>query len=191
MNHGLKYIYNKIYFAIANAHWYFASLLILIIFSCTSPKSKLAAYGPVFENIMRSDIGVFRGISLGDHFDSVQAKETGKPVAVDSGYLYYEYKLTAAGSFSITYNFDERGLNEIQTDIFITNADDVEKIFNTFKNYFDQHYGANQNQMGYSAWSVKSQKFGDVKINLRDESTDFTTDKAPGKISLWIYRDKD
>jgi hypothetical protein len=189
MEHRLKHICYKINIKNPYTHWFICTLLVLIVFSCKSPKSKLAEYGPVFENVMRSDVGVFRGFSLGDRSDSIQKKETGKPIEVDSGYLYYEYKLST-GSFNITYNFDERGLNEIQSDIFITNADDADKIFNTFKTYFDQHYGANQNQMGFSAWSVKSEKFGDVKINLSDESANFSADKAPGKISLWIYRDK-
>ena len=191
MEYRSKIFYNKLNSTFTWAHYCICILLVLISFSCSSPKSKLAAYGPEFENIMRSYIGVFRGFSLGDSSDSIQVKEAGKPIEVDSAYLYYEYKLTTAGSFNITYNFDERGLNEIQSDIFITKADDAEKVFNSFKTYFDQHYGAEQNQMGITAWSVKSEKFGDVKINLSDESADFTTDKAPGKISLWIYRDKD
>ena len=190
MESRLKYFYNKITAIRKSAHWYIYTLLIFAIFSCTPPKSKLETYGPVFENVMRTDEGVFRGFSLGDSFDSIQSRETNKPVEIDSNFLYYEYKLTTTGSFNITYNFDERGLNEIQSDIFITNSADAEKIFNTFKSYFDQHYGANQSQMGISAWSVKSEKFGDVKINLSDESNNFISDKAPGKITLWIYRDK-
>lgn len=190
MENRSKFNYENIKNFRTSSLWYIGTFLILIIFSCSSPKSKLAEYGPVLENVMRSDIGVFRGFSLGDRSDSIQAKETGKAAEVDSGYLYYEYKLNTVGSFNITYSFDERGLNEIQSDIFITNAADAEKIFNTFKTFFDQHYGSNQSQKGINAWSVKSEKFGDAKINLSDESGDFTIDKAPGKISLWIYRDK-
>ncbi len=182
----LKYIRKS------NNYRYACIFAVLIsITSCTSPKSKLAEYGSVFENVMRSDDGVFRGFSLGDTYSIIEKGEKSKELEIDSGYLYYEYKLPTEGSFNITYNFDERGLNEIQAAIFITDTGTVETIFKTFKTYFDEHYGVSQNQMGITAWSVKSKKFGDVKINLSDESTDFTTDKAPGKISLWIYRDKD
>jgi hypothetical protein len=167
------------------------SLIVIIVFSCTHTKSKVAEYGPVIENVMRSDMGVFRGFGLGENPDSIMKKEPEKPIEVDSGYLYYEYKLATAGSFNITYNFDEKGLNEIQSDIFITNADEADQVFNTFKTYFDQHYGGSRMEMGFTVWSVKSEKYGDVKINLSNESTDFTADKAPGKISLWVYPDKD
>jgi len=166
-------------------------LFTVIVFSCTHPKSKVAEYGPVIENVMRSDVGVFRGFGLGENLDSIMKKESEKPIEIDSDYLYYEYKLATAGSFNITYNFDERGLSEIQSDIFITNADEADQVFGTFKTYFDQHYGASRMEMGFTVWSVKSEKYGDVKINLSNETTDFTADKAPGKISLWVYPDKD
>jgi hypothetical protein len=44
--------------------------------------------------------------------------------------------------------------------------------------------------MGFAVWTVKSAKFGDVRINLSDESADFTVENNPGKISIWIYPDK-
>ena len=101
-------------------------------------------------------------------------------IAIDNGINYFD-----------TADLYDKGLNEIQSDIFINKADQTEAIFDKFKAYFDEHYGSSQNQMGITAWLVKSEKFGDVKINLSDESADFTTDKAPGKISIWIYRDKE
>ena len=165
---------------------------IIAISSCkTPPKSKLAEYHPALEKIIRSDMGAFRGFNLGDKLDSVKLKEQTSPIEADQGYMYYEYKIDdTTGSYSISYNFDEKGLNEIQSDIFISNAANTEKIFNAFKSYFDDHYGGSELDMGYNVWTVKSQNYGDVKINLSDESPSLTTDKAPGKISIWIYPDK-
>lgn len=165
-------------------------LLLGFSVSCNQPKSKLAEYGPVFENVMLNDAGVFRGFSFGDSLNLIQSGETNKPVEVDKDYLYYEFKLNSDGSFNIAYNFDEEGLNEIHSDIFINNSDNADEVFNKFKAYFDEHYGTSQVQMGFSIWSVKSEKYGEIKINLSNESTDFIIDNAPGKISLWIYPDK-
>lgn len=164
--------------------------LVFIVFSCTQPKSKLAQYGSVFENVMLSDVGAFRSFSFGDSLGLILSTETGKPIEKEVNYLYYEYKLTTVGSYNIAYDFDERGLSEIHSDIFITNAADADEVFYKFKTYFDLHYGSSQTEMGFNVWSVKSDKYGDVKINLSDESADFTADKAPGKISIWIYPDK-
>ena len=166
-------------------------LLTVIVGSCTKPKSKMDGYGSVFDSVMRSEKGVFRGFSLGDNMQSVQMKETLKPIESDSGYLYYEVKLDTTGSYNITYNFDEHGLSEIQSDIYINNVANADAVFAKFKTYFDEHYGESQTLQGYTVWTVKSEKFGIVRINLSDESSDFTAKKAPGKISLWIYPDKE
>jgi len=170
-------------------------ILAIAISSCTTePKSqsKLAEYGSVFENIMITDTGAFRGFSLGDNLDSVKAKEMAKLTEADDGYLYYEAKINdTTGSYNISYSFDEKGLSEIQSDIFINNIDNAETIYNQFKSYFDKYYGSSESHMGFNVWTVKSEKYGKIRINLSNESTDFTTDKAPGKISLWIYPDKE
>lgn len=176
---------------ITNNNFFPVLLLAVVISSCTKPKSKLSPYGPVFENVMRSDSGVFRGFSLGDQPGFVLSKEQGKPIESDSAYLYYEYPLDSVGSFNITYNFDDFGLSEIQSDIYITNPDKADEVFSKFKAFFDDHYGKSESRMGFSVWSVKSEKYREVQINLSDESTDFTAAAAPGKISLWIYPEKD
>jgi hypothetical protein len=67
----------------------------------------------------------------------------------------------------------------------------MDTVFNSFKRYFDDHFGKNETDMGYNVWTVKSEMYGDIKINLTDESSQFTTDKSPGKISIWMYPDKD
>lgn len=165
-------------------------LLLLSVFSCTSPKSKLAEYGPVLENVMQSDEGAFRGFSLGDAFDSIQKTEKVPPIESDENYLYYEYSIDTLGTYNVAYNFEEKALNEIQSDIFINNSSKTEEVYNNFKKYFDLHYGVCEDHMGFAVWTVKSAKYGDVRINLSDESADFTVENNPGKISIWIYPDK-
>ncbi len=108
-------------------------LLLLSIFSCTSPKSKLAEYGPVLENVMQSDAGAFRGFSLGEAFDTIQKTEKVPPIESDEDYLYYEYPIDTLGTYNIAYNFEEKALNEIQSDIFINNSSKTEEVYNSFK----------------------------------------------------------
>jgi hypothetical protein len=167
--------------------------LVLVLFaSCDTEKSELAAYGPVVQHVIGKESGAFRGFNLGDVMDSVQAGESGQPVEVDDGYLYYEFLISdTTGSYNISYDFSEGGLSEIQSDIFIDNPDNTEAIFNSFKKYFDDHYGASETAMGYYVWTTQSEKFGEVKINLKDESVELTADGGPGKIALWIYPDKE
>ena len=169
----------------------FSIVLLLFTWSCTEPKSALSKYGPELEGVMRSDFGTFRGFNLGDQMDTVLAKEAGKGIDADEGYLYYEFKLQDSNFYNITYIFDDAGLNEIQSDIYIKNPTNTEKVLNSFKSYFDDHFGANETHQGFLVWTVKSEKYGNVRINLSDESADFTIPGSPGKIALWIYPDKE
>lgn len=159
------------------------------VYSCKQ-EQKSADIGSIPAIVLGSNDGVFRGVNLGDSIATVLRKETEKPIETDSGYLYYEYSLLdSVGSYNITYNFDEQGLYEIQSDIFINDAANTEAVLSEFKKHFDKYYAPTQADMGFSAWSVKSDRVGAVKINLSDESSDFTVDNAPGKLSLWIYKD--
>ncbi len=162
---------------------------VILITSCGTDKSPLAKYGSVFENVMRTEISVFRGFSLGDKMDSVRVKEE-KPIEEDGGYLYYEYSIDTTATYSVAYTFENKTLNEIRAYIFVNDNTKTEETLNVFKNYFNQHYGASQDHMGFTVWTVKSDLYGLVRINLSDESEDFSVQNAPGKISIWIYPDK-
>ncbi len=171
----------------------FPALCLLLLFAACGPdKSGMSEYGPVVGKVFRVESGAFRGFNLGDKMDSVQAGESSQPIEVDDGYLYYEYKIDdTSGTYNISYDFDENGLNEIQSDIYISNPAATETVFNSFKSYLDEHYGSSETAMGYFVWSTHSEKLGDIKINLKDESVELTVDGGPGKIALWIYPDKE
>lgn len=166
------------------------SLFVGFISSCTNTESPLSKYGPELEGVMRSDFGTFRGFNLGEQMDTVLAKEAGLGVDADEGYLYYEFKLNDSNSYNISYSFDDNGLNEIQSDVYIKDPNNTERVFNAFKSYFDDRFGENETHQGFMVWTVRSEKYGDVRINLSDESSDFTIPGSPGKIALWIYPDK-
>lgn len=166
------------------------SSVFLFFFSCKEPKSPLSKYGSFFEEVMRSENGVFRGFSLGVKIDSVLKNEPITAIEADDGYLYYEFQTDTTGSYNVAYTFNEKGLAEIQSDLFINNQTNTDAVFNAFKSYFDEHYGSSETDMGYSVWSVKSDIFDEVKINLSNESSDFSVPNSPGKVSIWIYPDK-
>jgi hypothetical protein len=164
---------------------------LLLISSCSKKEADhLDEYGPFVKTVLRVDTGAFRGFNFGDKMDSVLAKETAKATEADEGYLYFEYSIDTLGSFDIAYDFDERGLVEIQSFVYINNINKVDSVFNSFKKYFDDHFGKNETQMGYNVWSVNSADYGKININLSDESADFTADGTPGKLSISIYPEK-
>lgn len=166
--------------------------LSLVFFSCGNDKPTSSEYGPVFDKVMRGHPGSFRGFDLGEKMDSIKAREDSEPTEVDDHYLYYEYLLNdSAGSFDIAYDFDDSGLSEIHSDIYITNASNADTAFSSFKKYFDKTYGNSENHGGFYVWTVRSDDYGLVFINLSDGSADLVSAGGPAKISLWIYPEKD
>ncbi|MGB3949011.1 MAG: hypothetical protein WBM13_13585 [Bacteroidia bacterium] len=167
------------------------AIITLLLISCSDKNTTTEVLNHFAEKVIGNNEGVFRGLNLGDNLNKVQKSEEAQLLEADSAYLYYEYFLDdSIGSYNITYNFDEKGLYEIQSSIFINDADQTENVINQFKSYFDKFYGTSVSEMGFNVWSVKSEKFGQVKINLRDESANYTVEGAPGKISLWIYKEE-
>ena len=169
----------------------FPVLIILLMAGCDTKKSPLAEYGSFFENVMRSEDGVFRGFNLGVKLDSVLKNESSKAIEADENYLYYEFQTDTTGTYNVAYTFNEGSLSEIQSDLFINNQTNTDAVFNAFKTYFDEHYGPSQTDKGYTVWSVKSDLFKEVKINLSNESADFSIPNSPGKVSILIYPDKE
>lgn len=168
----------------------FLSLFILL-FSCSEKKENaFEKYDPALESVFRNDSNVFRNFNLGTKIDSVLKKELSKPKESDTDYLYYEYPIDTIGTFNIAYTFDYGDLAEIQSDIFINRQSKTDTLFNALKNYFDDHYGPSHVDMGFTVWSVPSEFYSEVKINLSNESADFSVPNSPGKISIWIYPDK-
>jgi hypothetical protein len=173
---------------------FFKLLLVTILFtvmSCTdngTEKHEPEQYGSIFKEVVISEEGIFRTFTLGNAINEVLEKETAKPQEQDINYLYYEYKIDSNVTYNIKYTFDERGLNEIESDIFITNnAELADETFAKFKKYFDDHYGESQTQRGFNIWPVKSDEYGEVMIDLGNESPAFDSKNGVSKISLWIY----
>ena len=168
-----------------------AAVVLFFVSACShKKKNSISDYGKVVSSVLINNEGAFRGFNLGDNLDSILAKELQEPMEIDDGFLYYEYKVDTITSFNITYNFEDKNLYEIQSDIFILENDSKENILLEFKTYFDNFFGSGERQKGFIVWTVQSEKYGKVRINLSDESSDYTVDNAPSKITLWIYPDK-
>lgn len=171
----------------------FIKYLVLTLFfavtsSCNEHKSEIDNYGDVFKNVVISEDGIFRTLYLGNAINEVLEKESAKPIEQDVNYLYYEYKIDSSITFNIKYTFDERGLNEIESDIFITNNIGLaEDTYAQFKKYYDDHYGESETQRGFNVWPVKSEEYDEVMISLGNELPAFDAKNNVSKISVWIY----
>lgn len=162
----------------------FFSLCSFII-SCgtLSQKSELSEYGNVLEAIIKKKQGTFRGINLGISLDSLKLNETEGLNDASDDYLYYEFKIDSSTSYSVAYSFDEKKLNEIQVDIFLTTEEQASIVYTHFKDFFTKKYGTGENDNGFLSWSTSIESGGNVKIALADESSDYNY----GKLTLSFY----
>ena len=163
--------------------FYKFSFLLLFLFSCWKEKSDLSTYGETFEKVMKSEEGIFRGINLGTPLDSVKLSEVVPAGEEDSTYLYYELALDSVNSINLAYDFESTGLTEIQADILIKEEALFNDMLSKFKLYFTKKYGEAESSNGFITWTSKTEKHGNIKIALSDESTD----PEYNKLSLSFY----
>ena len=165
-------------------------ILFWAVLGSSCRKHPLAEYGANFEDIMRLDTGLFRGIGMGAVKAEIKAAEDENELKEEDNedgvdYLLYEYKVKADTSLSYTvaYNFpDSSKLNSIEVDIYLQNEPQGAELFNVFKKYFDKKYGAGTTEGDFMNWNCVS-RGRQVQISLADESPTY----KKGKLTLDIH----
>ncbi|HEY6161585.1 MAG TPA: hypothetical protein VI112_10190 [Bacteroidia bacterium] len=141
-------------------------------------------YGKNFAEIMRSTDGMFRGIDLGKSKREVMEKEKGaKPKDEDVNYLYYEFPGDTGELYTLEYQFDEQGLNQVRLDAYYPGVADAHTLFLSFYDYYKDKYGETEKMEGFAAWAFKRPDGKKLQIELTDESAEY----RQGKFSLLIY----
>jgi len=139
---------------------------------------------PTFDSIIKSEEGHFRGIEIGASLDEVKKSESVKPQDEEEDYLYYDIELGADDSYAISYSFDEKGLYEIQVDVFFEQPQSAVDLFSKFRTYFGEKYGSSKEEDdGYATWLTTSSVSDEIEISLIDESAGYDY----GKISITFY----
>ncbi|HVA98448.1 MAG TPA: hypothetical protein VNG53_06100 [Bacteroidia bacterium] len=153
-----------------------------------SSSSVFIAYGKYFSMFMKSNQGLFRGLDFGMSPENVVKSEQIEPDENDKDYLFYTipFDTLAADSnnyFTISYSFDERGMNEIKAEVFLNTDQDAEQLINKITSYYNQKYQKATNEDETSIWTLHDPNYGKIKIALADESAEY----GYGKITLSFY----
>ncbi|MGE0562153.1 MAG: hypothetical protein AB7O47_10070 [Flavobacteriales bacterium] len=142
----------------------------LTIFSCKKATS------PHFDAIVKSDKGVFRGVEIGSTIEDVQQLEN-KDFLVDNmpEYLYYDYNLDMGNSYTISYDFSQNSLYEIELSAYFDKIEDANNLFAELTKYFTNSYGAGKVAAdGYTSWRTKSKKSGNgVEVAMINDSQEY------------------
>ena len=163
----------------------FIFFIFIVVAFCSCDQSKpLSDYGKKFTEIIKTQDGIFRGIELGKNKKEVQEKEKpAKPKDEDDGYLYYEFPGDTGELYTVEYNFDERGLNEVRLDAYFIIPADARSLYENFKSYYKEKYGDTEEFYGFAAWAFKTKDGKKIQLELTDESAEY----RQGKFSLVLY----
>lgn len=161
----------------------FSLLFLLVAFS--SCRNKLDQYGEVFQTVMKSDDGVFRGININDSKSQVEAIEEKAPDAFTENMLLYELSINETASLTIRYGFENNQLYEIGAEADFEVQEDGLSLINAFKQFYTAKFGGSQSGAGFITWVGKVD--GQA---IRIEMTDEAELSSFGGWSLSIYRDR-
>lgn len=165
-------------------------ILLCMLFACSCGKSPLAQYGESFEKVMRSDTGLFRGLTLGVSKEQIAKSEPIGLKEEDSNdgidYLFYELGIDSTTSYTIAYYCPDNRLNNIEADIYLLNEPQAAELFTSFKTYFEKKYGKPETEGDFLLWIAETGS-GKARIALADESPTYKR----GKLTLVIHDAKD
>lgn len=142
--------------------------LLLLIFGCTSKKRS-----PLFNEIIKSEKGHFRGIELGAKIDAVRLLENPDFLLDDMPqYLHYDYEISMGNSYTVTYDFTEEVLYEIEIAVYFDVVDDAKKLTQEYIDYFDDKFGENKtDEDGFITWKTTSNfDKHNVEIAIKEDS---------------------
>jgi len=151
----------------------------LMICSCTEEKDY------VIEEVFGDFDGQLRGVNLGVDLNSVLQAEVKRPKDQQEDYLYYDYIIGDRNSYTVSYSFDDKGLYEIQIDIYLMdNKARAEDLFDKIYLMFRDHFGeVKENDNTLALWNFKNPAGESIEINLINESDEYEY----GKLSLTYY----
>jgi hypothetical protein len=159
--------------------------LLLLLASVASCRNNLDQYGEIFQTVMKSEDGVFRGLNINDNRQQVESEENKAADAFTDNLLLYEIALNETAALTVRYGFENGKLFEIGADIEFEKQEDGIALIEGFKKYYTAKLGAAQSAAGFVTWkgNVDGQ---DIRIEMTDEA-ELSSFNA---WSLSIYRDR-
>ncbi|MDZ7899732.1 MAG: hypothetical protein U5N85_17125 [Arcicella sp.] len=131
-------------------------------------------YSMIFKQIMKSDAGMARGVSIGDKIETLQETILPSEIQPESGKSFTAYFDGSDLNFAdiIYSNNAENNISAISIDIFIENKTEVDSLMNEFVDFFDKKYGKGKGISKMKTWQISDGN------NLMVQ--DVSTEKDPG-----------
>lgn len=119
-------------------------------------KVSIKNYSMIFKQILKSDAGMARGVSIGDKINTIQETILPSETQPKNGKSFTAYFDGSDLNFSdILYTKDaENKVVAISIDIFIENKVKVNSLMNEFVGYFDKKYGKGKGITKMMTWQM-------------------------------------
>ena len=113
-------------------------------------------YSTIFKQILKSDAGMARGVSIGDKMDTIQETVLPSETQPENGKSFTSYFDGSDLNFAdVLYVKDaENKVGAISIDIFIENKTEVDSLMNEFVGYFDKKYGKGKGISKMMTWQM-------------------------------------
>lgn len=135
-----------------------------------------------YTKITNGDDGHFRGVMIGMTMEEVKKAEDKSGLKDDEeSFLYYDFPLKGEDSYTVSYDFYEGDLYEIEMNAYLDTKETAKKVFKKLKKNFSKKYGESYvDGAGYTIWSADAENGNEVEIALIEDS------EAYGYIQLLI-----
>lgn len=126
-------------------------------------------YSSIFKNIIKSDVGMARGVSIGDGIETIQETILPSESQPDNGKGFTVYFDDTDLNFAdIVYVQDiENKVGAISIDIFIEKKSEVDSLMSELTDYFDKKYGKGKGISKMMTWQMPDGN----NLMLQDVST--------------------
>jgi hypothetical protein len=165
---------------------------ILALFSCSdvvkveSNKPRIFPdYDVALDEIIRSNIGVIRGVDLNSKASIITQSETKSPTEVASDFLYFEYEVDNNTNYSVSYSLKNDSLDEVEVQINCKDLELCSKLFTQLKTFYERKLPNPVEDKGYVVYNCFEGQRKPFVVSLTDNSS-----PAQGMINLVIYKDK-
>lgn len=131
------------------------AILILILAMLTACGTKKSDF---FKTINQSEKNHIRGVEIGMDIKEVKKMENNEFLLDDMPqYLHYDYEINMGNSYTVTYDFFENELYEIEISAYFDLIEDAKKVATEFETYYNDKYGVGKlEQDGFTTWKTTS-----------------------------------
>lgn len=141
----------------------------------TEGSSALENYSTIFQEILKTDAGMARGVKIGDNIDTINETTLPSETPAENGKSFTEYFDDTDLNFAdILYvKSPENKVEAITIDVYIERQTAVDSLMNEFKGYFETKYGKGVSKDKSTIWQLAD---GNNNVLIQNVSTE----KDPG-----------